>query len=369
MSERAQTSKNKKRVKEMLKRNLIFAEKFVPEIAIGYTKLTAMEKYLSLEKIKKKFDLDTSRSNSNDEPLIETILAIVSYNLEFASRSDIVSQELPEFGEVSPLNPEIFYPKVVSMWAEIEKFLQENKRKDLSFIAGLLKELDSANYDVVREEYDKGLSRLKLVEGNIKIGYGEDIALAFYLKTLKGIAECYEGMEKWDKTAEYWLKLYCFVTDYRLGAIAMRRYFVAFSNVDHSAKLSKESKRKLQFCLQSYLRHSRNPISAVHSYGGVQYEVQHKMFVSIYLTPEFWKLLFNAALSTFDRRQVTRFMGYGEGVNIHFIKNRLIEGACGLPILKLKILCELTGVSIDEVEKHVVLIRPRSELAADYLGL
>ena len=62
-------------------------------------------------------------------------------------------------------------------------------------------------------------------------------------------------------------------------------------------------------------------------------------------------------------------MGYGEQVNIHFIKNRLIRGKSGLPIVKLRILCELSGTPLEEAEKHIVKIKPRSGYATEYFGL
>jgi len=88
------------------------------------------------------------------------------------------------------------------------------------------------------------------------------------------------------------------------------------------------------------------------------------MYASIYLERTFLRFLIERALENVGsmRRLIGEIWG-GKRQSSSYAFNNILNGKYGIPILRLKTLCDLANTSLSEADKHVLKIRTRSKYA------
>ena len=108
----------------------------------------------------------------------------------------------------------------------------------------------------------------------------------------------------------------------------------------------------------------RGPVVLIQLYKGKARYRPITMYASVYLEPSFLRTLIDKALQNVGsmRRLVNEIWG-GKRQSSSYAFNNIFSGKYGIPITRLKSLCDLANVSLSEADKHVLKIRTRSKYA------
>jgi len=339
------------------------------EIAHAYFALTYAESYALARKAHKSVDQ-----------------CIVNLNLESGSSTsmhmlrDAISTLYPVSTKTTVRRESLekSLQKVAQIWLELSRFLSEESESELASLAKAMHFQMLAALSTQRADYDQESRCLKEALRLVGKTKNRDLEERFMILKSFSLAEVLESKNLWDKATSEWMNAYvATLARAQTGdaggehsRTARLRYYRALATSKvHRIRPKKDERLSLEQILHIHMWHQENPTS-LHMYRRLRKSSYETMYVSVYLDPDFVRLLFDQATENVgSRRVLIKRLGYSDTVNPSWIQRRLESQKSGLPIFKLRVLCWLAGRDFSVAEENVIRVRTRNKYASRIYGL